>query len=358
MADAWDEAFLVDNLRVLGELRKVPGKPKLRYIGGRFSIDGRSWYSRGESHDSVTSKKNFADPLRGLLRQAKVLIRQGVLHPDLFDDAIDGLIRLRRTYDGNPAKVAHLDKFLKDLVPEGFIRGLNENSEKMKKLVDLRTRHGRYMLYSFRQRDYLKEGQTDICEGLVVQWARRILFGAKSYATSKKEVERHSKIERMRKQVTHAGLLQEKMGKLRLDDLNPSAFRTDPKFGGVGYHENYDEQPDGTINATCWREILQRARTGPKFFTETEKVVIVKLSNKGKHKDSHALGLRVYADDYRHTQIFDPNVGEFCFPSGAEQQFYDFAEELLKELYTEGGSWLWSGTPQFDTWEMIPFYPT
>jgi hypothetical protein len=358
MADAWDEDNLEYNLSVLGDLRKAPGKPKLRYVDGRFSIDSRWGISRGRSDDSVTSEKNFAIPLRGLLRQSKVLVRQGVLKPDRFDDAVDGLIRLRRTYDGNPAKVAHLDKILKDLVAEGFTRGLNENSESMKKLVDFRTKHVRYMLYSFRQRDYLKKDQPDVCEGLVVQWARRILFGAKSYSISKNEVERYTKKERMQKQVTHASRLQEAMARLPSGGRNPSAFRGNPRFGGIGYHDNYHEHPDGTINATCWQEILTSARTGREFFTEPEKVVIVKLDKTGSLEKGHALGLRVYGEGFRHTQFFDPNVGEFHFPSGTEQQFFDFGEDLLSELYSDGGRLPWSKTPKFDRWGMMPFRPT
>jgi hypothetical protein len=357
MANAWDDVNLGHNLDALGRLRTATGKPKLRYRDGRFDIDDR-WFKgiRRGDHDSVTSDENFATPLQHVLARAQELVGQGTLEPDRFDKAIDGLIRLRRTYDGNADKVANIDAILRNFVPEGFTRGLTGNSEKLKKIVDLRTKYGDYMLYSFRQRDYLTEEQPDVCEGLVILWARRILLGRTSYLrrTRKETGEQiRTKSARMQKKVAHASRLQQAIGAQLRDDRDLSEFQDDPKFGGLRYDDeasrtNMDEATD-RIDAACWRAILRAARAGPRSSQENEKVSMVKLLKKGDPL-AHALGLRVYGDDYRDTQLFDPNVGEFRFMRGAEQNLYDFTGDLTSDLYTAAGRWPWSKTQLFDSW--------
>src|SRR5262249_36541550 len=95
-----------------------------------------------------------------------------------------GLTKLRRTYEGDPTKVRHLDDILTKTA--GALQRAREGSTNGQKAVALREQFDRHLVYAIRQRTYLDAGKTDFCFFFVPDWARRILFNKSAYAVSSK----------------------------------------------------------------------------------------------------------------------------------------------------------------------------
>jgi hypothetical protein len=106
MPSAWEGTSLTHNLGVLAMLAMRPVGTKLKFnsSSGKFDIDERSSISRTFSWDSVTSESHFAIPMGGLLRTAQAQIGTASVSQRAFDDALAGLAKLRRTYEGSEDK--------------------------------------------------------------------------------------------------------------------------------------------------------------------------------------------------------------------------------------------------------------
>jgi hypothetical protein len=348
MANAWEGENFTHNLDVLARLKTLPVKTKLRYNDGRFDIEDRYFEGlrRMRSGDSVTSDDKFASPLRRVLQTARGRIGGDVTQVQ-FDNALAGLARLRRTYEGDADKLRSLDTILKEV--DGAVQLGREGSENGQKVIALRQAFADYLVYAVRQRNYLNVGQNDVCHFFVFDWARRILSGKESYAVRSRgrgpftpalslTPAEHA---RMQKKVNHIAQAQE--AERARGRAVRSAFPDYPKFANIrtspdGCDEYGRIDPAAADKGHCFRAIRVWAQTDART---SDGVFLLLLMNEGPGP-AHALGLRIYGDAHDNVQIFDPNVGEFRFMRGAEDSFQRFCTALMTNLYTQRGALLFN----------------
>jgi hypothetical protein len=360
MTRAWEEPSLTHNLGVLGTLAVKPVGTKLKFDSetGKFDIEDRRLITRTFSSDSVKSDSHFAAPMSGLLRAAQERVGTGAVTQKAFDDALAGLLRLRTTYSGTAAKVQALDGVLKAV--GGLVPMARESTGKGETVVRLRTTYLHNLVYAVRQRTYLEPGQADVCHAFVIDWGRRLLESKPSYGDSRKREGAYtpaatlSRAEhvRMQKKMERVSALQAEE-KVRVDkgERPRRSFPGHAKFGHVAM-TGADTMQVGEFVRTATGQDVFRAiiAAGRKFVSSTGELVLMVRLDGASAGGSHMLGLHLYGEGLRNVHLFDANVGELRFMSGAEEYLWRFCDDLMTSLYTEGKALL------FDSWVVTRLY--
>jgi hypothetical protein len=296
---------------------------------------------RTVSGDSVLSEKSFGRPVREVFAAALRRAEGDELMADRITSALRGLEFLRdTTYAGDDRKVSTVQGVINDalfgfrLEPRGY--------------VGFRTRHRKFLVYGFSQNMFIEKNDKGICYGFTIDWARRVLWSAKpSYAQSKHRdggapapltLNRAEKIRMMKKVVGRIRPLQEAHlaawedrptcpPERILDEDNPLYPRLSNLVTEVWDTVKIGIKEPGHL---VMDKILGSARNAANKWTVMHDVVFL-LEFGGSLSEGHSVACRLLPHDA--VRFFDPNIGEFLFPSGSDKPRSVFWDDWWSGLY-------------------------
>lgn len=266
---------------------------------------------------------------------------------DFFTEAVAGLEHLKTFYTqtNSVAKAAWVAKILRDADRGSF--------DYDKDITAMRQRHVTHLTIGIEQGALLTKDHGGVCYAFVLHWARRII---------------------MKKNKPHYGHTKGQVlqGVAAPDDDQVKRFarkiQNDGEGGGIRLHQSMGRQPLKAVKAgqvtsaiqNVEREPFLRKFAGMKVTQLSDRVtdigywlpksgddIILDALKQGQaanaevlllgltNKDSnigHAVGLRrtgVF-------QLFDPNCGEWLFPSGSAKEAINFTDDWWSTMY--GGS--------------------
>jgi hypothetical protein len=335
-----DPANLNNNLYTLSRLAGSPDGSKLSFDRGtgRFSIqrpDGLQSVARSLSHDTVTSDESFGRPIRAVFAAA---------YPDryrvgaMFNAALDGLKSLRRSYTGD--KLAALNAVISDAE-----HGINKDG-RAGIGARLREKYRRFAIFGFSQFTFLPTSNPGVCYSFSIDWARRILGNKGTFGVSKKHAvmvrsttpNADQKVRMMKKvdsriRPLQAGFGQQKYENMRPRDVLPMLVRENrsfAKYGTLGVFESVRRR--AVARTARGSGVIADVRAAAENDLRATRVFVVNF----KYKDTpggHAIGIHIREDDALH--FFDPNIGEFEFPNGADEERDGFLDKWWELLYLE-----------------------
>ena len=346
MPSPGDSNNLKFNLTTLAQLNYKQTGSKLSYdkITGRFSIQEpgiNQTLARTFSPNSVASEEFFGAPIRELFAAAHVEIgkQEGALvKKNEFDKAVDGLKALCDSYgkENQKDKLAILNAVIEDAK-----LGVKRDPDYV---IELRKRYQQYLKFGFAQVMFLQGSNAGVCYSFTTHWARRILLGKTYFGISKKKPNTEANpLTLDSEQKTRIMKKVDKVIRPMQDALLESkstAFGTGIMIYGKS-KEPFARYYSDLIVAPFTKDKQQIAATasGSEFMeavlkeTElrTSKLVSIFLVNLGKKGEGHTIG--IHLDGALH--FFDPNIGEFAFPTGSDEKLKSFLDDWWKEFYME-----------------------
>lgn len=328
---------LSPNLDTLANLVNKKGS-KLSYdkTSGRFSIQEPGVFNqslaRTFSSDSVKSEEYFGAPIRALFAAAYANI--DLRHA--FTEAVEGLKALRNSYTGE--KLAILNAVIADAE-----LGVKKDPDYA---IQLRKSYERYLRFGLAQVMFLPGTNPGICYSFTVHWARRILIGKTYFGISKKNeaevrpltLDAGQKARIMKKVDKTIRPLQDELKNYKPSVLGSRVMdlargKEDKRLTKYGNLFVLDVCEDQVIGATergseIMSKVLQAA-SGIKG--QPAKIFLVSLRKKA---EGHAIGIHLEGA----LHFFDPNLGEFEFPTGSEKDLASFLDEWWQTFYMVSGS--------------------
>lgn len=360
MPSAGDPRNLAHNLRVITGLSANLVGTKLSFDKdtGRFTAqEPGKWTSfvRTFSRDSITKEDWFGDPIRDVFAAAKAGIAANTVTQLAFDDAIAGLRTLRVSYADDAARLRVLNSVIEDA--EIGVR------KDVPSAIALREKYKNRLIYAFAQRMFLPDTNGGVCYSFTVDWARRILSAVRpkaSFAESKKRgaiavtttldiTERRrmmKKVDRRIRPTQEAIRIYgagEFGGRLAAVTQSDEATPQMRKFATVlMFPVQYDPvdigaRDRGSVIIAAARRVAEQhqARLRDSLF-------VLSLRQRGGG-GGHAVAFRLH--DGIH--FFDPNIGEFYFPTPFARAGDEFFDEWWRSFYMIGGA-----TQYFGTWTL------
>jgi hypothetical protein len=287
------------------------------------------------------SDKSFGIPVREVFAAAVRSAEGDEQMTDRITSALRGLEFLRdSTYAGDDRKVRTVQGVINDalfgfrLEPRGF--------------VGFRERHRKFLVYGFSQGMFIEKNSKGICYGFTIDWARRVLWSAKpSYAHSNHRVggtpapvalDMGEKVRMMRKVVHRIKPLQqahldawEDRPTLPPERLLDQDHHLYPRLSNL-VTDVWDTVRFGTKEPghSVMDQILQSAHAAANEWHVGYDVVFL-LEFGGNLTEGHSVACRLLPNDV--IRFFDPNIGEFLFPSGSDKPRSVFWDEWWSGLY-------------------------
>jgi hypothetical protein len=346
MPSPGDEMNLVPNLTSLGNLPLHGAGAKLGYNATtiRFYVDKGDLLQgvrRTVAGDSVLSDKSFGRPVREVFAAAVRRMEGDEQMADRITSALRGLEFLRdTTYADDDCKVRTVQGVINDalygfrLEPRGF--------------VGFRARHRKFLVYGFSQGMFIEKSSKGICYGFTIDWARRVLWSAKpSYAHSDRRavgtpapltLNMTEKVRMMRKVLVRIRPLQEAHlaawedrptcpPERILDEDHPLYPRLSNLVTEVWDTVKFGIKEPGHL---VMDKILESARDAANKWNVGYDVVFL-LEFGGNLTEGHSVACRLLPHDA--VRFFDPNIGEFLFPSGSDKPRSVFWDDWWSGLY-------------------------
>ena len=346
MPSPGDEMNLVPNLTTLGNLPLQGAGAKLGYNATtmRFYVDKGDLLQgvrRTVARDSVLSDKFFGKPVREVFAAANSRAEGDEQMAARVTSALRGLEFLRdATYAGDDLKARTVQGVIDDalfgfrLEPRGFI--------------DFRARHRKFLVYGFSQGMFIEKSSKGICYGFTIDWARRVLWSAKpSYAHSDHRavatpaplgLNMTEKVRMMRKVVSRIKPLQQAHlaawedrptwpPERILEEDHPLYPRLSNLVTEVWDTIKFGIKEPGHL---VMDKILESAREAANKWNVGYDVVFL-LELGGNLTEGHSVACRLLPNDV--VRFFDPNIGEFLFPSGSEKPRSVFWDDWWSGLY-------------------------
>jgi hypothetical protein len=378
MPGAGDAGNVGPNLTTLASLRTRSKGVKLSYNTqtGRFSVQGVGFKQsvvRTLTGESVLDEARFREPLKELFEAAaQLMVFDGAIE-DLFDQARDGLLALRDTYSGDEEK-----RSVVNLVIEEIARWTEREYDCA---TDLRDRYKEYLRYGISQDIAIVRSNPGVCYGWVCDWARRILTLQRfSYASMKsgamvvpsvrpsvaEQARMIRKVDR-RIQPLHEQLnaVQDHMYYTQRKDITQAQafnmlFDKDAGF----YNEKFRKFQDLFIEECVENTGIKQSDIGTDVFRRIFRKAsaygdgdwVFKVGLRRSDGGGHAIGIDLFEGKL---QFFDPNVGDFWFPRGAERDSDDFLDDwwrlfcTTKERGVRKQNYQWWNLERLAKWKII-----
>lgn len=352
MPSAADPINLDPNLATFARLEHSPQGSKLSFDNGagRFSIQEpgvMQSLTRTFSRDTVTSEAFFGQPIRTVFAAA---------YPDRntdggkFASALRGLKALQASYTGD--KRAALDAVISDAE-----HGLGKDSTRV---IQLREKYNRFLIYGFSQAMFLPGTNPGVCYSFTIDWARRIILSNKdSFAASKNGLTTRSgntltpeqKVRMMAKVDARIRPLQAALSDYQVSGFGKALtdLSSEPQFQKFGnlavFTLTHHAQP--IANDDSGSAVLGRVVSEANKNVRAATVFLVNMKSRGK-RGGHTIGVHLPNGGGLH--FFDPNLGEFDFPNGADASRDAFLNEWWNLFYVQRQR---AGTVQdFESWKI------
>jgi hypothetical protein len=330
MASPGDSANLQHNLTILAQLGTQEGKLSYSPSTGRFSIDAPSPIQgviRMVFRDSVTSNEYFGKPIREVFAAAHAKAKGSDVAA-----ALNGLKTLRNSYT-EQGKLEILNEVIEDAE-----RGVLQKDPR--RAIEIRKKYQQYLKFGFAQAMFLPESNRGVCYSLTVHWARRILLGRTYFG-----VRKSSPLSEEKPPLT-LNADQAKRIMKKMDIIRPLHAKVEAKAkewnlssGGTAMMAAIDAdlrfKKYGELNIKPVMEqdqsIADTARGSEVMETvlglaKTYRGATIFLLNLNLADGGHTIG--IHLDGLLH--FFDPNIGEFAFPTGFDKALEEFLDEWLE----------------------------